>query len=169
MGPMPSIPGIDILSLVMLRDPLARIKSAYEFERTQGIDALGSVLARHTSFEGYVDVRLAMVHDRQCRNFQTHRLANLVPGPEPELVRARQALSKFSIVGRVAAFAEAMSKLETLLQARQHVFLWEETRRNTSKSPASKMSPVLRDRLLRENADDLALLKTVESATFKVA
>ncbi|MGR3732958.1 sulfotransferase family 2 domain-containing protein, partial [Pseudophaeobacter sp.] len=84
-GPVPEIEGVRVVSVMLLRDPIVRIRSAYQFERKQCADTLGARLAKEVDFETYVRTRLEMPHDRQCRNFHTHRLASMVPGADPEL------------------------------------------------------------------------------------
>jgi len=117
MGPIPRVEGVRVISLLLLRDPIERIKSAYRFERTQAADTWGAQLAKTHDFEGYVRARLAQPGDRQCRNFQTYRLASLMPGEGTELERAKRALGELTVVGRVEAFGEAMGRLEEELQA----------------------------------------------------
>ena len=33
MGPLPAVPGVRVIPVMLLRDPVARIRSAYRFER----------------------------------------------------------------------------------------------------------------------------------------
>jgi hypothetical protein len=80
IGPIPEVAGVRVVSVMLLRDPIERIKSAYRFERKQQADTWGAQLAKEHDFEGYVRARLARPGDRQCRNFQTARLASLCPG-----------------------------------------------------------------------------------------
>ena len=112
MGPIPQVEGVRVISCMLLRDPIERIKSAYRFERTQNADTWGAKLAKEHDFEGYVRARLARPGDRQCRNFQTYRLASLMPGKGTELERAKRALAALSVVGRVEAFDAAMGRLK---------------------------------------------------------
>ncbi len=112
MGPIPQVEGVRVISFMLLRDPIERIKSAYRFERTQNADTWGAQLAKEHDFEGYVRARLARQGDRQCRNFQTYRLASMMPGEGTELERAKRALAALSVVGRVEAFDAAMGRLK---------------------------------------------------------
>lgn len=159
LGPLPQVEGVKIISIMLLRDPIERIKSAYRFERTQTVETFGAVLARHTSLEGYVKVRLSLPYDRQCRNFQTQRLASLLPGPEPELERALIALDQLSVVGFVSDFTGALAKLaETLAESFPH-FSWKMVHANSSQKN-ERAAPSALDTLLAEvNADDIALLE----------
>ena len=168
MGPLPRVAGVDIVSLIMLRDPIARIRSAYRFEHRQASDNFGAVLARHTDFEGYVRVRLAMPADRQCRNFQTWRLASLVPGPETELERATKALEGLSIVGRVDAFGDALGLLKVRLGGVFPEFHYDDVRMNVSGSHATppEEADALGQLLQENNRSDLALLRQVRAVGF---
>src|SRR5690606_24093891 len=65
-GPIPEKPGVRLISVLFLRDPIERIRSAYRFERQQQADTFGARLAKEHDFEGYVRARLAIPNDRQC-------------------------------------------------------------------------------------------------------
>lgn len=161
MGPLPQVPGVRILSVMLLRDPIARIRSAYRFEHKQVSDGFGAVLARHTSYDGYVRVRLAMPWDRQCRSFQTWRLASLVPGEASELERAKQATERLSLVGRVEAFDGFLEQLQALVEPVYPDFRLNSVHSNRSDAMTSKTTqddPDLLNLLQEANADDLSLL-----------
>lgn len=169
MGPLPRIPGVRIVSVMLLRDPLERIRSAYRFERRQEADTFGAVLAKHTDLEGYVKVRLALPHDRQCRNFQTWRLASLEPGPAPapEPDRALAALERLSVVGLVREFGAAVAALRAELAPVWPGFEAGEVHANRSApeggSEAGTDEPPALTRLMQEtNADDMALIAELE-------
>jgi hypothetical protein len=132
MGPIPQVEGVRVISLMLLRDPIERIKSAYRFERTQAADTWGAQLAKEHDFEGYVRARLAQPGDRQCRNFQTYRLASLMPGEGTELERAKRALGELTVVGRVEAFDEAMRRLAKVVGEVYSGFRCEARKMNTS-------------------------------------
>lgn len=104
LGPLPFVDDVQIISLIFLCDPIARIISAFTFKRHQAVDTLGTKLAKEHDLEGYLRARLAIPGDRQCRNLQTNRLASFMPGPEPELERATKALKLLTVVGRVEDF-----------------------------------------------------------------
>lgn len=159
LGPVPQIKGTRIITIMMLRDPIARIRSAYRFERKQDADTWGTELARQYDLEGYVRARLARKGDRQCRNFQTHRLASMVPGEGSELERALVALDQLSVIGLVENFDLGMAHLAKQLTAEFPDFTWESVQANrTSPSPETPRDQDL-NRLLEEvNGDDLAIL-----------
>ncbi|MGB5133798.1 MAG: sulfotransferase family 2 domain-containing protein [Prochlorococcaceae cyanobacterium] len=115
MGPIPEVEGVRVISFMLLRDPIERIKSAYRFERTQQADTWGAQLAKECDFSGYVLTRSARSGDRQCRSFQTHRMASLCPGGESELDSAISGMLKLSLVGLVDEFTQAMLRLKLIV------------------------------------------------------
>lgn len=166
MGPLPQIDDVRIVSVMLLRDPLERIRSAYRFERVQQADTWGANLAKEFDFDGYVRARLANPADRQCRNFQTGRLASMMPGPAPEFDRALRAARQLSVLGLVERFDEAVAALAKELRDDFPDFTWETLRANrsdreTEDDPAMAEPPELTERLRAANADDLALLDRV--------
>lgn len=119
-GPLPDLPGVRVFSCIFLRDPVARIRSAYQFERRQvlaaGDAATPAQLARHASLDSYVRTRLAVPGDRQCRDFHCARLATFEPGAGTELDRAKVALRQFAFVGRVEDFAGSIRRFAALIE-----------------------------------------------------
>ena len=162
VGPLPQIDGVKIIPIFFLRDPVARIESAYWFERNQGADTWGSQLARVHDLVGYVDARLGREGDRQCHNFQASRLAAFFPGPETEIERASKALAmlnKIGVLGIVEAFDHSLTRMNTVLQRDFPDFRGVSTHKNVSSKGKSSMSPALRARLNEVNADDFKLLR----------
>lgn len=164
MGPLPDLPGIRIVPIVFLRDPVARILSAYQFERRQDQDTWGSRLAKSTDFEGYVRERLNRPKDRQCRNFQTWRLAAFRPGPEPEGERALAALEDVGPVGVVEQFGLSMQRIGQRIAEAYPTFFTLTTHRNRTTGRDNPEIGADLMHLLREaNADDAALLDWARS------
>jgi len=158
-GPVPRLTGVEIVSILFLRDPIARIRSAYHFEKTQKADTWGANLARSTDLAGYVRTRLSTPHDRQCRDFHVARLATLVPGPkEREFERAVEGLSKLSVVGLVEAFDESVGRLKAALSRSYPNFSWEPVHANAS-NPDGELTGELRAELEAANAGDYRLLE----------
>ena len=157
MGPIPKINGINIISIVMLRNPVKRIISAYKFERMQNSDNWGAKLARENSFEDYVVTRLNREHDTQCRNFQSDRLATLRPGDGTKAERAIEALSDFSCVGIVEKFEHSLKQITTLVQEHYPSFKYEIAHSNRSKLFDFELSPALEQLLQECNKSDLRL------------
>ena len=154
--------GVEIITVMFLRDPVARIKSAYRFEREQNADTWGAELAKKHDLEGYVHARLARPGDRQCRNFQTHRLASLIPGEAPELERALTGLATLSTVGLVENFDASMARLADKIQPAYPDFTWNSVRANTTENK-SGADAALNALLITQNTSDLAVLEAART------
>ena len=162
--PLPRIDGVRIIPIVLLREPVERIASAYRFERLQDAQTKGAVLAKQHGLAGYVHARLSIPGDRQCRNFQTARLAALMPAaPGTELDRARAALREVAqtgVLGLVADFGGAMKRLTDLVSAQHPDFRAHPITANATRMTAShSMSPEMRTLLEETNMDDSQLLE----------
>jgi hypothetical protein len=164
MGPLPQVEGVRIISCMLLRDPIERIKSAYRFERTQTADTWGAQLAKTHDFEGYVRARLAREGDRQCQNFQTYRLASMMPGAGPELERAIRALKALTVVSLVSNFAGAMEALSAVIASPFSGFTWKTVHANSSSKHANDGQDALDALLAEVNTDDLKLLDEIRRA-----
>ncbi|SEQ95603.1 Sulfotransferase family protein [Amphritea atlantica] len=115
--PVPEIEGIRIIPVIFMRHPIDRIASAYSFEKKQVGDGFGPALARNTTLKGYIETRLSLVNDRQCRNFHAHRLATMFGEKVgDEGYRAKLAIEKLPFVGVVERYSESLEKLELLLK-----------------------------------------------------
>ena len=69
--PPPRIRDRKIVTSILIRDPIARIRSIYAFERSQKVDHVGTLKARELDFKGYVEWRLEASPRMFC-NFQVH-------------------------------------------------------------------------------------------------
>lgn len=159
--PPPQIDGVDVFPIIFLRNPVDRIISAYNFERKQQAETFGAVLAKHTDLEGYVKVRLALPNDRQCRNFQTHRLSMMYPESEgDELTRAKKALKELPFVGRVEKFEESIGELNRKLEKffGLKVNLRVKAKNKSDKSEVSALSKKTKKIIEANNFDDLELI-----------
>lgn len=166
VGPLPQVEGVRVVPIMIFREPVARIHSAYSFERKQDAETWGAELAKEHDFEGYVRARLARTGDRQCRDFQVARLATLCPGPEPETDRALDALAilrRDGVVGRVEAFDLMMEKLAKRLDGDFPQFSWESTRANVSTKAKDELTPELYELLQTANEGDLFLWGRVKA------
>jgi len=161
VGPLPHIDGAEIIPLILLRDPLARLVSAYHFERQQQADTWGAQLAKTHDFEGYVRARLEHPNDRQCRNFQVSRLASFCPGDASELDRAKAGLDLLheqGIIGRVEAFQDFTTALQARLAPVFPRFEATPKHSNTTQKTKPPIPEKLTALLQSENADDIALV-----------
>jgi hypothetical protein len=117
---LPVIRNVAILPIIMLRHPLNRIQSVYEFEKTQVHDAPGPNKAKEVDLKGYVAWRMARPNDRQFSNFQTFRLSDWSANAEAhqqeyELSSALAAIQELPFIGCVETFDESMQNLQDWL------------------------------------------------------
>lgn len=120
-APPPVLPDRSkVVPLIFLRHPIDRIASAYSFERKQISDGFGAVLARNTTLAGYIQVRLTLGFDNQCRNFHTDRFAAMTIDPKltvcSPLERALAVLQSLPFVGIVEEFERSIERLAALIQ-----------------------------------------------------
>lgn len=161
VGPLPEVEGVTIVPIIVLRDPIDRIASAYRFERKQDADTWGANLAKEHDLAGYVEARLARANDRQCRNFQVSRLASFFPGSGSELERAKSGVKMISdngIVGRVEAFDRFATTLQERLAPHFEGFAPKAARANTTTKAKDPLDAGLLATLKEANADDLRLV-----------
>ncbi|UTF60038.1 sulfotransferase family 2 domain-containing protein [Gilvimarinus sp. DA14] len=106
-----------VLPIIFVRHPLDRVASVYEFESRSAGSDFGSALARKTDFSGYLNARLAVPLDRQCRNFHAQKLAFMYGERHgPDIVRAEKAIRCLPFVGVVDRFAESLMVLQSWLK-----------------------------------------------------
>lgn len=166
VGPMPQVEGVEIVPLILLRDPVKRIISAYKFERQQQVDNWGANLAKSTDLEGYVTTRLGRPNDRQCRNFQTSRLAPFHPGEAPDGQRALAGVDLIhakGLVGLVSDFGDFIERLNKRVQQVDPSFKGEVVRSNVSSKSDDAPAPSVIDLLKQSNIDDARVLQHAES------
>ena len=113
--PPPVIEDIYIFPVIFMRHPIDRIASAYTFEKRQSDNGFGAVLAQNTSMAGYIETRLSLDGDRQCRNFHTYRFSQMFEDGS-EISRAKRALYSLPFVGLVERFNLSLERLEYLLR-----------------------------------------------------
>lgn len=115
--PPPIIEGVKIIPVIFFRHPLDRIASVYAFEKKQGGNGFGPTLAKNTTFAGYVETRLSVLPDRQCRSFHAQRLATMFEEKQgDEITRAKMAVEQLPFIGMVEKYSESLIKLEALLE-----------------------------------------------------
>lgn len=169
MGPVPRIPGVRVHSVLFLRHPLDRIRSAYAFERRQDADSFGARLAKTTDLEGYVRTRLDTPQDRFCENFHAFRLAAFHRDPDlGEFDRARLGLEKLTVAGLVEHFDASVALLAAKIAADFPGFTPGSAHANRGEGagqPLAERLAAMRAQLsaetwallMQRNADDLAL------------
>jgi hypothetical protein len=167
IGPVPRVEGVRIISFLLLRDPIERIRSAYRFEKGQASDTWGAQLAKEHDFEGYVRARLSRPGDRQCRDFQTHRLASMAPGRMPPRDAALSALETVTVAGVVERFEDAVARLG--LEIRKHYphFSATAVRANVSATGETQLADDVAALLRSANQDDIFIHKYLSGEAAK--
>ncbi|RLA44088.1 MAG: hypothetical protein DRQ97_11860, partial [Gammaproteobacteria bacterium] len=74
-GDIPEQPGVRFIPIYLLRHPIERIRSVYNFERRQKSGTAGAKAAKIKNFRDYVDWRMQPGVARTIRNYQTRYLA----------------------------------------------------------------------------------------------
>ena len=156
--PPPRIFGREIFTSILIRDPIARIRSIYAFERSQGTCNPGAVKARELSFRGYVEWRLQTSPTMLC-NFQvgfcSRGSANFgSPGPA-QLKEAIANLDSMSIVGTVARFEEWLALAQKTLSTAFPTFPLPVVRLNTTLEGRPSEAAIL-EKLITEVGEETA-------------
>lgn len=159
-GPVPILPNTNVISLLFIREPISRIYSAYKFERQQEADTYGAILAKRVSFGEYVKTRISKVGDRQCSNFQTHRLSSFSSDGETELGQAINSIPFIDVLGVVENFDVSIFKMETVIK--RHFPQFKAMRKHLNRTSNDNMIDEGLIRYLNQhNQDDLELYSTV--------
>ena len=174
--PTPVIDNTDILPIIFVRHPLDRIVSAYSFEKTQGGNSFGAVLARNTSLGGYIETRLSLHNDRQCRNFHTHRFAKMLDTNKySEIEASIKAVDMLPFIGVVEQYDSSLSKLENWLKTegfddiklqKMHVNASRKTKISLEKkieNIRSNIGEEIYEKLQNANKDDIEFYEYVTS------
>lgn len=110
--PPPVIEGVNVLPIIFIRHPIDRIASVYHFEKNQNNGGKWPTIAKNRSFREYLEERLIVFGDRQCRNFHVHQLSRMYPthlGTEYE--RAVKAVEALPFLGVVELYADSVNQL----------------------------------------------------------
>jgi hypothetical protein len=179
--PIPKIDGVKIIPVIFIRHPIDRMASAYAFERKQGESGFGPTLARNTSLAGYIETRLSIPADRQCRDFHAHRLATMFGEKQGnEVERAIMAIEKLPFVGVVELFSDSLEQLQILL--RKNGFksiklkpVEKNISRNVGTPITDKVTQLTNDIgeslykiLCNENATDIKIWESIYSRTKRI-
>jgi hypothetical protein len=116
--PAPETPGINIQMLMLLRNPLERSRSVYNFERAQPSDGSPGILkAKSLSFTQYIQWRLEPGTGPVVKNFHTRYCSGDYFGSDlDELYElAIGNLENTPTVGLVDRYAESMVLFEYIL------------------------------------------------------
>jgi len=172
--PPPSLPDTQVFPVLFIRHPIDRIASAYHFEKKQKGDSFSIQLARNHSFADYINDHLQHEGIGQCRNLQSHRLAQWFHGAPGEMGHlALQALENLPFVGLVEAFDESIEKMADWLRPHFPNFKPTPASKNVGRAFASleqKLTEIRAEigddcfqRLLAANAADMAVYEAVKT------
>jgi hypothetical protein len=117
--PPPRIRGCTCIGSILIRDPLARVRSIYAFERQQEANNVGAKKAKELDFKGYVEWRLSCSALMFC-NYQVYycsRRKNSSPEDimtEAHLDRAIENLDRIDIVATVERYAQWLALAQSI-------------------------------------------------------
>jgi hypothetical protein len=178
---LPDISGVRFVPVYLLRHPLERIRSAYDFERAQKVDTPGSRAAKNKDFRGYVEWRMHGNVSRTIRNYQTlylagwHGRANNGAIAIKYFSDAIDTLRSVPEVGLVERYDESMVMLEESLRDRFPDVDLSYVPQNVSRSSRRELEAgelvaqtlqqlgPLQKQVIDENSYDLALYQVVNS------
>lgn len=171
----PELPGVNFIPVNLLRHPLLRIRSVYDFERKQKGVTPGARAAREKSFRDYVAWRMQPDVARTIRNYQTlylngcHKPVDNFAIAEQYFPQALAAISAGALLGIVERYDESMVVLEEALREYfpeidlSYVAQNVSARANKGEDENAALSEILADmgtlagRLLDENSFDQAI------------
>lgn len=172
--PLPEDPSLLCIPVYFLRDPIERVVSVYNFERTQPESTPGSREAKRRTLTEYVQWRLTPGVNRTIRNYQTAYLAGAHRFPPDQEIgpeHFERALANLrspkTLIGLVERYDESLRRIENGLRAYLPSVRLRIGKQNVMnpKVPAEKkreahtlLAPVL-EQLHESNRYDLALLE----------
>lgn len=117
--PAPRMRRRHVIGSILIRDPIARIRSIYSFERTQPTTNPGSLRAKELDFKEYVRWRLAATPGMLC-NFQVLFCTRNKPRNPPlpdrfDLEHAVSYLERLDIIGTVERYNEWLGLAQAVL------------------------------------------------------
>ena len=176
---VPEIENVKIVPIFFFRNPIDRIRSAYDFECKQDAQTPGAIKAKEGDFEHYMDWRFSTPNPWQVSQFHAFRLKDFhtfTPAKQLQLFlpRAMAALDALPYVGLVEYFDESMIKLEDYVKHYFPEFQGENVRANVTSDLSLKLNENIEkfkvrvgdkvfERLLEINSIDLELYDYVKS------
>ncbi|MDP5054162.1 MAG: hypothetical protein NWP69_10245 [Congregibacter sp.] len=156
--PLPQSQQLRLIPLVLLRDPIERILSVYEFERRQAVDHPGTRKARNADLHSYVRWRLETATGPVIRNYQVRMLSGDYPGPDSDdqLQHALDLLDQLPAFGVVDRYRESMVMFEQALGSRFAELDLSFWRQNVRDSADTRSSQERRSDVEKELGDLLA-------------
>lgn len=175
MLPAPNLEDAQLFPIIFVRHPIDRIASAYAFERKQGSNNFGSVLARNTTLAGYINVRLSIANDRQCRDFHVARLAQMFKAQGgDEVPLAMRAMEELPFVGLVEEFDKSIIQMAEWLAPYFGEFKTLDIAKNVTRDHKASLETKLAQinaeigddcyqRLIEANKGDLAIYASLQN------
>jgi len=174
--PIPRDTGIRFLPIVLLRHPIDRVRSVYQFERNQsaGSPSASTAVARNSDFKSFVEWVVGRDATGVCRNFQVLQfstdmrdIAEARATPDDYQI-ARARLKALPVFGLVEFFDESLSRFRECLAPHfgELDFSYEPvnvsqlrpaTLQERLEAIRSELGPALYRELLEHNALDLLL------------
>jgi hypothetical protein len=158
--PVPKIRGREVVTSILIRDPIARIRSIYAFERQQEVSTPGALKAKELDFKGYVEWRLSTAPAMLC-NYQVHFCSRTKGSQRKELDEAhlRKAianLDRVDIVGTVERYSEWLTLAQLILCKPFPNILLSATRQNVTGIGRETTEAAILDDLVNELGQTLA-------------
>ena len=173
--PLPHMPGTDLSLCLLLRDPVERMRSVYQFERRQqGVDSPGSIRAKQMNFAEYMAWQMQPMPGPVVKNYQVRYCSGDYLGTDLAAMyqRARALLLGTRSLGLVHRYDESMVLFEHQLRPRFPNLDLSYRRQNVLTAAggdvASDRQSVLaeladiRDLVLEQNRYDLQLFAVAE-------
>ena len=158
--PIPQPAGRMVHTTLLLRDPIARVRSIYLWERNKNIDTPGAVKAKELDFKEYVHWRLKTTPTMLC-NYQVHYCSRTrenahenLPG-EAEFKLACANLDRVSAVGTVESYQAWLSLVKAVVQTSFPDLNLMVARKNVSEKKVSSDKLNIMSRLVEDLGHDL--------------
>jgi len=145
--PTPQGENYQTISSVILRDPIERIKSIYNFEKKQDASTPGAQKAKELTFKDYILWRLESSPTAIC-NYQTHYCSRTqscsahYQSTEEDLNIALDNLNKAIIVGLVEEYPETLEVARSKLNKFYPNITLKNVHLNQTSSSKTSISPV---------------------------
>lgn len=112
---------VNFHAIVMLRHPLLRVRSVYQFERKQRANTSGAKMAKKLSFRDYVDWRMSpdvspTIRDMQVRYLTRNSNKSREQLSEDHFSAASQFVDDNRLIGLVERFDQSMLLFSTYLR-----------------------------------------------------
>lgn len=178
-----AIAGIDVIPVYILRHPVERILSVYNFERRQDSSSPGAMAAKKYNFRDYVQWRMEPNVNGVIRDYQTIYLAGLQARKPPiectvDIFNAAMLKVQTSLVGLVENFDASMVRFEESLKSRNIAVDLSYIKQNASSESttvAGNVTSYIAEELgdifklvLSKNSYDLALYRAAAQLLEKV-